>query len=200
MNIELVGILKQNMGIPMSVDMALHIMYAAEKVPTLVPREEIDNLPSESCGELVFSVERLEDILEEIKPLHQTHWKETEAHRHGIEFNPDYAKFIVYEQAGHCVVFTLRKEGRLLGNFSLYLDQSMHTKTLMATEDTLFLMPEVRKGRNAMRFIEYAEKCLKSLGVREISVSVKLVNKAGRFFQMIGYRHVENGLTKVLGG
>ena len=39
---------------------------------------------------------------------------------------------------------------------------------------------------------------LKSLGVKEINVSVKTVNKAGRFFRMLGYRHVENGLSKIL--
>ena len=60
------------------------------------------------------------------------------------------------------------------------------------------MLPEARKRRAAIRFIEYCENALKSLGVKEINVSVKTVNKAGRFFSMLGYRHVENGLSKIL--
>jgi N-acetylglutamate synthase-like GNAT family acetyltransferase len=101
---------------------------------------------------------------------------------------------------GRYVLFTLRNDGRLQGNCALYLDKNTHTQTLIATEDTLYLLPEARKGRAAKRFIEYCENSLKSLGVKEINVSVKTVNKAGRFFGMLGYRHVENGLSKILEG
>ena len=198
MNQILIDILKANIGKELSPDIAAHIMVAANQVPTLIPFNVFEKIKPEKHGEFTFSHERLEDIIDEMKPLHQAHWAETEKHRHGLAFNPDYETFFRYERAGRCVVFTLRQEGRLLGNFSLYLDKSMHTKTLLATEDTLFLLPEARKGRVAMRFIAYAENALAMIGVKEISVSVKIVNKAGRFFQMIGYRHVENGLTKVL--
>jgi N-acetylglutamate synthase-like GNAT family acetyltransferase len=59
-------------------------------------------------------------------------------------------------------------------------------------------LPEARKGRRAMKFVRYIEDSLKQLGVKEICVTVKTVNKAERFFRMNGYRHVENGLTKIL--
>ncbi len=200
MNAELIKLLKQNMGLPLSWDLAADIYVAAMKVIPLVPLAKIEAIKPEQSGEYTFARELLKDILEEMMPLHQEHWSETEAHRHGLIFNPDYDRFIRFEQAGRCVVFTIRKDGRLMGNFSLYLAQSMHTQTLMATEDTLFLIPEARKGRTAARFINYAERALKQLGVVEINVSVKVVNKAGRYFQIIGYQHVSNGLTKVLEG
>ena len=44
----------------------------------------------------------------------------------------------------------------------------------------------------------YAERALKQLGVTEINVTVKINNKHGRYFQMLGYHHVSNGLMKVL--
>ncbi|KIO48182.1 hypothetical protein SQ11_13570 [Nitrosospira sp. NpAV] len=80
----------------------------------------------------------------------------------------------------------------------MYLDKSAHTQTLIATEDTLYLLPEARKGRVAQHFVRYVEDALRLLGVSEINISVKTVNKAGRFFRLLGYRHVENGLTKIL--
>ena len=195
---DLVSLLRTHIGQPLTPDLCADICQIANQIPTLIPFEVLEQIKPEECGEFVFAHEKLEDIIDEMKPLHQAHWAETEKHRHGIAFNPDYETFFRYERAGRCVVFTLREDGRLLGNFSLYLDRSMHTKTLLATEDTLFLLPDARKGRTAMRFINYAENALKVIGVKEISVCVKLVNKASRFFQMIGYRHVENGLTKLL--
>jgi hypothetical protein len=197
-NSDLIAYMRAHIGQPLSSEIAADICMLADRLPILVRADEIDRIQPEQYGEFTFSVERMEDIQEEIKPLHQTHWAETEEHRHSISFNPDYGTFFRYERAGRAVVFTLRKDGVLLGNFSLYLDKSMHTQRLLATEDTLFLMPEARTGRTAMRFIAYAEKALKQIGVKEIDVSVKLVNKAGRFFQIIGYRHTANGLSKIL--
>ncbi|SOD42349.1 hypothetical protein [Nitrosovibrio sp. Nv4] len=198
MNHHLVEILKANIGQSLTPDLAADLMLAADQIPTLVSFDVLDRIKPQQCGEFVFAHEKLEDILEEMKPLHVEHWKQTEQHRHSIEFNPDYETFFRHERAGRAVVFTLRKEGRLLGNFSVYVSKSMHTQTLFSREDTLFLMPEARKGRTAMRFIEYGERALQQIGVREINVSVKVINKAGRFFQMIGYRHTENGLSKIL--
>lgn len=198
MNNDLINYLRTHIGQPLTPDLAADIMVIASQIATLVPFDAIERIQPEQYGEFTFAVEKMEDIIDEIKPLHIAHWGETENHRHGIEFNPDYETFFRYERAGRAVVFTLRKDGILLGNFSLYLDQSMHTKTLLATEDTLFLMPDARKGRTAMRFIAYAERGLKQIGVKEIDVSVKLVNKASRFFQIIGYRHTANGLSKIL--
>jgi GNAT superfamily N-acetyltransferase len=80
----------------------------------------------------------------------------------------------------------------------MYLDKSTHTQTIIATEDTLYLLPEARKGRVARQFVAYVESAMRQLGAREIHITVKTVNKAGRFFRMLGYRHIENGLMKIL--
>ncbi|MBA4141927.1 MAG: hypothetical protein H0X43_02750 [Nitrosospira sp.] len=198
MNTELILLLKANMGLPLSPELAADVCIAASRVEILLPDADFRRIKPERHDGFVFSLERMEAAADEIMPLHRAHWNETEAHRHGLPFDPDYATFIRYERAGRYVLFTLRRDGALLGNCAMYLDKSTHTKTLIATEDTLYLMPEARRGRTANRFIAYCENALRTLGTREINVSVKTVNKAGRFFRMLGYRHVENGLTKIL--
>jgi len=198
MNDYLVSLLKANIGLPLSSDLAADIMLAADQIPTLVPFDVIERIKPGVSGEFTFAVERIEDIEEEIKPLHKSHWTETEEHRHGLPFNPDYRTFIRYERAGRYVLFTLRRDGALLGNCAMYLDRSAHTQTLIATEDTLYLLPEARKGRTAMRFVAYVENSLRQLGAKEICITVKMVNKAGKFFQFLGYRQVETGFTKIL--
>ena len=200
MNTQLIALLKANMGLALTWDLAADIYVAAGRIETPVSPCDIERIQPRIHEDTVFARERMEDVVEEMKLLHQAHWHETEAHRHGLTLNPDYEIFIRYERAGRYVLFTLRNDGRLQGNCALCLDKSTHTQTLLATEDTLYLLPEARKRRAATHFIEYCENALKSLGVKEINVSVKTVNKAGRFFSMLGYRHVENGLSKILEG
>lgn len=198
MNNDLIGLLRANLGAVLSVELAADICMAASAVPRLIPSGAIEGLGRGGHQGFTFALERVEDIVAEMKPLHREHWNETESHRHGLELNPDYEAFTRYERSGRYLLFTLRKDGRLLGNCAVYLDRSAHTQTLIATEDTLYLLPEARQGRVARRFVAYVENSLRELGVREIHITVKTVNKAGRFLQMLGYRHVENGLLKIL--
>jgi GNAT superfamily N-acetyltransferase len=198
LNTQLIALLKANMGLQLTWDLAADIYVAAGRIETLVNSSDIEQVKPLFYEDMVFARERMEDVVSEMKLLHQAHWNETEAYRHGLTLNPDYEIFIRYERAGRYVLFTLRNDGRLQGNCALYLDKSTHTQTLIATEDTLYLLPETRKRRAARQFIKYCENALKSLGVKEINVSVKTVNKAGRFFRMLGYRHIENGLSKIL--
>lgn len=200
MNERLIAILRSSLGVRLTPELAADILTAAEQVQPLVPLSEIKRIESEIDGEFIFSIEMIEDITDEIKPLHRAHWDETEAHRHGLPFDPDYETFYRYERAGRYILFTLRKEGQLLGNCAMYLNNSAHTKTLFATEDTLFLLPEARKGRTAMHFVDYVENSLQKLGVSEIDITVKMVNKAARFFMSMGYKQVEIGFNKIIGG
>lgn len=197
-NSELISYLRANLGNPITPEICADICILADQLPTLIFPEKIDRLQSEQYEGFTFSVEKMEDIKSEVKPLHQMHWQETEGHRHGLELKPDYTTFERYERAGRYILFTLRNGADLLGNCAMYLDNSTHTQTLIATEDTLYLLPAARQGKLAAMFIAYCEQSLKQLGVKEISVSVKTMNKAGRYFRMLGYRHVENGLTKIL--
>jgi hypothetical protein len=198
MNNRLVALLAANMGNALSPELAADICVAADCFDRLVPMGHIALIRPEKCEDFVFSLERIEDIEAEIKPLHLAHWDETEAHRHGLSFDPDYATFTRYERAGRYVLFTVRKENRLCGNCAMYLDRSAHTQTILATEDTLYLLPMARTGRVARHFVGYVENAMRLLGASEIHITVKTVNKAGRFFRMLGYSHVENGLIKIL--
>lgn len=198
MNLQLVALLKAHIGKRLTSDLATRIYMLAETMPMLIPPDRIEAILPETCGQVTFAIERMRDIEAEIKPLHQAHWHETEGHRHGLDLNPDYETFKRYERTGRYVLFTARKAGCLVGNCAMYLGMSAHTQTLVATEDTLYLLPEARRGTTGRAFIGYVEDGLRKLGVREIDITVKTVNRAERLFRMLGYRHVENGLTKIL--
>lgn len=135
---------------------------------------------------MIFALEKVEDCWDEVFENHKLHYAETESY-HNQTLNPDVERYIDYCKRGFFFMFTARDKGELVGNAGMYLMPSMHTKELCATEDTWFLLPEYRKGRNAIRFYQYVEKELKKMGAVEITMSSKLNNKSGRIMEYLGY-------------
>lgn len=159
-----------------------------------------ENFPRAERDGLTFQIERMRDVVEEIKPLHLAHWKETELYRHGQPFNPDYESFIASERAGRYILFTVRHEGELVGNCAVYVQRCTHTQMWVATEDTLFIRSDHRKGRAGVKFFRYCENILKALGVTEVRFSVKTVNRVWKVWQREGYAITAYEMTKQLKG
>lgn len=121
-----------------------------------------------------FQVERIQDIVEEIKELHREHFVETEVPYKGESFNPDYNQFCDLERAGSFVLFTIRDGLKLVGNLGFVLHISRHTSRPSAYEDFYFVLPEYRRGFLAIRFLRYAVRVLAESGYEEIGMSSKL--------------------------
>lgn len=147
---------------------------------------------------LKYALEKLDVILEEIKPLHVEHWLETENYRANLHFNPNYSRLIEFSKTGFYLIFTVRSDDVLVGHLSLYVTESIHTQTKLAQEDSLFLTKSARGGRTAYRLLEFAENHLKSIGVKEIYCSVKNGSKSRRLLESLGYQHVSDGMHKLL--
>lgn len=113
------------------------------------------------------------------------HWQETEMFAAGEEFAPSFDRYSRYGEA--YTVFTARDDGRLVGHCGMYLVASMHTQQLMATEDTWFLLPEYRKGRNAIWFYNYVEAEMRRRGATKISMTAAPYNGACRIMEYLGY-------------
>lgn len=150
------------------------------------------------CGSLVLRAERLADVLPELDVLHRSHFAETEKHRHGLPLAPDIEAGLEEERRGTLVQFTARHEGRLVGNLRMYLRTSRHTGTRFASEDTLYLLPEFRKGRAAVRMLEFMEDSMRELGVLELRASTKMVNKTDKLLEFLGWTPVATELVKFL--
>lgn len=172
-------------------DIAAHFYPGPIEFPGVAPR---------MLGSYVLESQRLSAVLPQIKRLHQEHWQETEGHRHSIPFDMDYDRLLDTELQGRYFLFTAthHRTGELVGNMAGYTSRSVHTKTLMATEDTLFLSKEHRRGRLGIALMQYAEHALHAIGVRELQVSVKLVNSVGPMIERMGFKPVGTQYTKVL--
>ena len=128
---------------------------------------------------LVFSVEPVEQVWNEVMVLANQHWAGTQSYRRHEPFNPSFERYQACNQSGYFQLFTVRDAGRLVGYFGVYITPSMHSQKLMATEDTFFLHPEYRGGRNALRFLKHIEKQLGEWDVHEIMFSCEIDNETG---------------------
>lgn len=148
---------------------------------------------------LVFQAESLCEILNELHPLHQAHWMETEKHRHGLPLDPDYDAMLADEKAGRLIQFTVRTEVQreLVGNLRMYVGTSRHSGTKFSQEDTLYLAPKVRGGFAALTLMRFAERALLSIGVREIRADSKLMNNADTLMRRMGYEPVSIQFVKI---
>lgn len=148
---------------------------------------------------LSFQVERFLDVVDELHPLHQAHFSETEKHRLGFGMDPDYEAFAQSEKAGQLIQFTARdvSSDKLVGNIRMYIGTSLHTGTLFAAEDTFYLLPDYRSGFTAIRFWQFMEGSVRLIGVREIRTDSKVVNKVHRLNEYLGYTHVANKYVKI---
>jgi GNAT superfamily N-acetyltransferase len=151
-------------------------------------------------GEYVIRAERFVEVLPELRPLHAAHWRETEKYRAGIAMDPDYEAMIERERIGRLLQIVARApDGAIAGHVRMFLGHSLHTRTLYAEEDTLYVAPGHRGGPVAIRLMRYAEKCLLTLGVREIRANSKLSNHADVLMRRLGYPAVATQFCKVFG-
>ncbi len=159
--------------------------------------DEVSDLPFD--GALTFFAFRMDAYFDQLCNLHELHWDETEGYRHDAVLLPDSDAFRADEAAGRMVFFGVRDAHLdLVGNCALYLHTSRHTGELVATEDTLYLTKDARCPGVARAFIEYMEAQLATLGVKEVRVDSKTVNKVDRFMRLCGYRPVATRLAKRL--
>lgn len=158
------------------------------------------NFAASVHGDYVIQVERFAAILDQLHQLHTEHWQETEKHRHGLKLSPDYVAMQAMERSGRLVQFTVRTalDGELVGHCRMYLSTSLHTRTLLAHEDTLFLRAAHRGGFLAVNLLRYVERVLvKHIGVREIRADSKLINNASVLMRRMGYMAVAQQFVKL---
>jgi GNAT superfamily N-acetyltransferase len=128
---------------------------------------------------LVFTLEPVERCWNEVMVLAEQHWAGTKSYRRHEPFQPSFERYDACNKQGYFQLFTAREQGVLVGYFGVYLTPSMHSQRLMATEDTFYLSPDYRGGRNALRFLKHIEQQLRDWQVHEIMFSCEIDNETG---------------------
>jgi len=188
------GVLSESLGQELTPELAA-LIESVSRLPQDNPIDPSIFGESEYRG-VVFRAEKLVDVLEELKPLHVAHFRETEGHHHHLKLEPDYEDMLMRERAGRLVQFTARREGELVGHIRMNVVPSIHFDCTTATEEVLYLSPEVRKGFTAVRFIQFVEESMRAIGVEEIRTDSK--GGSARLMEYLGYTPISTKYFKRL--
>ncbi len=148
---------------------------------------------------ITYHVEKLADILDEMKPMFIEHWNEIALFKEHISLDPDYNKYLEMEAAGLIHVTTARDDGLLIGYMVVFVVWHLHyrqSKTVVS--DIYFLRPQYRRGRIGVKLFQNAEKAWKQDGVQVAYVGAKISNDVTKVWERLGYNVVENKMGKLL--
>jgi GNAT superfamily N-acetyltransferase len=114
---------------------------------------------------LTFQVEAYADVVEEAKPLLVRHNAEIAPHP-DLPFSPRWGDYETLAAHGLLRIYTARIDGELVGYSVFAIAPALHCgAAIEATEHTLFVAPEHRKGRVGIGLIKFGDEQLGSLGV-----------------------------------
>ncbi len=138
-----------------------------------------------------YQRESVRDCIKEAWPLLLAHWGEV-AHYPDIPLDPDDAAYFELEDAGFLRVFTVRREGELIGYAVFLVGPNPHYRTsLQAKQDILFLLPVYRGSRIGYKFIKYCDDQLRDESVQVVYHHVKPKVDFGPLLKHIGYEFTE---------
>jgi len=134
---------------------------------------------------MIYTVEKLLDIIEELTDLVNLHYEEMRPYD-DIPLLVDWHRLIGLERMGVLKLYTARKEGVLVGYASFIVYPSMeYSTTLQASLTNIFIHAQHR-GRGGA-FISWCDEELKKLSVKIVYHHVKVKNDYGVLLKRLGY-------------
>lgn len=148
---------------------------------------------------LNIQVERYADVIGEIKPLLEAHWREIASFQDAIPLDPNFDAYERMEAAGTLVILAARRDGALVGYSIFFLLPHVHYQTsLFAMNDILYLAPDERANGTGVRLIKQSERVMREHGARLISWHIKPTLDFSPLLERIGYERKEIVMAKLL--
>jgi len=156
------------------------------------------------CGAEAMAVkyqqEFLDSVVDDIRPLLESHWEEVALNKEKIKINPDWDTYYALQEQGKLDIFTARDEGVLVGYFVVFVSQHIHYKDhLFANNDLIYLAPSHRKGFTGVNLVKFAEACLKEDGVSVLTVNTTNRKPFDNILRYLGFSPSEVLHSKYIG-
>ena len=146
---------------------------------------------------MIYGLEPLSDIRDELEPLIKKVWDEVDSRAKFLDQEVDMNFYLEAEAAGMCRVYTIRDKGNLIG-FSVNMIQPIpHCKgKFCSVIDGIYIEPEYRGiGKD---FINIIDEDLKDIGVTYSVFALKEWDEKENLVEALGYKHYESMYRKVL--
>lgn len=141
-----------------------------------------------------ISIERGDVNWFEVEPLYRQHYAEMQARlaRDGIEisdYNPRLNRYFASFADGGLINYIVRFDGAVVGYSNVYITHDMHNCDMIAQEDTIYILPEHRKGIGK-KLIKFALADLQARGVKRMVISPVTDTRVGKIFARMGFKTV----------
>lgn len=113
---------------------------------------------------IIFQCEPVLDVKPEMEPLLEDHYQELTLHKEKIKLDPDWELYDKLEKSNQFYLLTARDEDtkQLIGYSAWFVKPHIHyRKTIVASNDVLFLHKDHRQGMTGIRLIKYSEQEMK---------------------------------------
>jgi hypothetical protein len=196
---NLLALLRESIGKTMNVELAARICAASASAGEYRGVDSADYPPQE-CQGVVFHVERMADVHDEVAPLIRMNWEETERYRWVVGLEVDYDQYVAAEKRGRFVLFTCREHGEMVGYVMMDIYRNRHTSRTHASEDALYLHPKARRGMRGVFFVRYVLRSLASMGVVQAAFMSKVCADIGAVYRRVGGERVADMYVMNTGG
>lgn len=149
---------------------------------------------------ITAQIEKLDQCLEEMKPLFPLHWEELAIHTDKMPLAPRYDIYYARERAGELVMPILRENGKIIGYWPTFLAPGLHYgTTLTATMDILWVQPDRRGSDCGKLLFDVLHKELKRRGVKLWVAGSKDHKQIEWFLTMLGFEPFERYFSMWIG-
>ena len=141
---------------------------------------------------MIFSHECLANVKQDILPLLDRHWAETEPNQDTILLDPNWQEYALLDAAGILKIFTARLDGDLIGYCVVMMSNSIHHKNhVFAATDVFYVNPEHRKSTCGAELIKYAENHCKENGASLMTLNMKTEFPFDNLMIRMGFNLIE---------
>ena len=150
---------------------------------------------------ITFAHEPLAWLLRDgVEELTVRHWHEIALDKEQVPLATDWAKYQALEDTGAWRAFAARRDGKIIGYITYFIDFHVRYKTTRYVEaDVFFIVPEERKGMVGYRlFSEFMKALPKPC---KLLINEKLTFKDGRvgkLLERLGMKPIEVVYSKFL--
>lgn len=149
---------------------------------------------------LTAQVERISDLIDEIKPLLERHWQEIGIYQDKMPLDPNYDLYRARDAAGEGIICTLRADGELVGYWIGFIAPGLHYKsTLTLTTDILFVSPEYRGLHGGQLLADCVKAEAQRRGVKIMYAGSKNHKEIAWFLERIGMTKIEEHFAMWIG-
>lgn len=151
-------------------------------------------------SDLIFRRESYSSMIDGIKTLLPSHWRELARNRDDIPLDPDYDMYRRADAAGMIMALAARLDGALVGYAIYFVRPHHHYKgATWAVSDIFWLHPDYRNLGNGKALFEAVEQELRNIGCTVCHTTLKADHPAAAYvLEALGHTKIELGYSKRL--